>query len=369
MLGPRRRTAHDHPEPHAPSTPSLDRDAHRRPATPLPGLCFPGGPPAAVVGPGGTPLPQCTRTGRRLPARPKPCLTDASHRRSAARPHLADPRRPASSGDLHAGGAAHGARPGGVLPSGSARALPLSGAGGGAGAACGAGLDDSGSGPAGQVADRAARAAARRSRHGPRMGTARPGRQRGGVHPFGRRGGAEWVQETAIAVPGLAADGQEKEASGLYWAGCCRRRRPSDTGCPRRSRVSPAPKGVRRCRIQWPAVAPPGGRPGGLLLTALAGIRPDAPAGTLTSCPDRSAPLGEIVLTGLRLAGAPFSVRVGRLRVAVPGRRPNGCNWGVTLGDVSGPQTVATDGMPAEQKRISCGSGPRRECLSSGRRL
>jgi hypothetical protein len=55
---------------------------------------------------------------------------------------------------------------------------------------------------------------------------------------------------------------------------------------------------------------------GVLLLTVLAGIRPDAPAGTVTLCPFRSAPLGEIVLTGLRLAGAPFSVRVGRLGTA-----------------------------------------------------
>jgi hypothetical protein len=53
-----------------------------------------------------------------------------------------------------------------------------------------------------------------------------------------------------------------------------------------------------------------------LLLTSLAGIRPDAPAGTVTVRPFRAAPLGEIALTGLRISGAPFSVRVSRLGVA-----------------------------------------------------
>ena len=53
------------------------------------------------------------------------------------------------------------------------------------------------------------------------------------------------------------------------------------------------------------------------LLTVLAGIRPDAPAGTVTLNPVRSAPLGELGLTGLRVAEAPFSVRVSRLGLAM----------------------------------------------------
>jgi hypothetical protein len=53
------------------------------------------------------------------------------------------------------------------------------------------------------------------------------------------------------------------------------------------------------------------------LLTTLAGIRPDAAAGTVTLRPMSSAPLGELVLRGLRVAGAPFSVRVSRLGLAM----------------------------------------------------
>ncbi len=68
---------------------------------------------------------------------------------------------------------------------------------------------------------------------------------------------------------------------------------------------------------------------GVLLLTTLAGIRPDVPGGTVTLCPVRSAPLGEIVLTGLRLAGAPFSVRVGRLGLATVEEVADGLQMGV----------------------------------------
>ncbi len=49
------------------------------------------------------------------------------------------------------------------------------------------------------------------------------------------------------------------------------------------------------------------------LLTALAGIRPDAPAGTVVLFPVRSAPLGAVQLSGLRVAGEPFAVRISRL--------------------------------------------------------
>jgi len=67
---------------------------------------------------------------------------------------------------------------------------------------------------------------------------------------------------------------------------------------------------------------------GVLLLITLAGIRPDTPAGTVTLRPVRSAPLGEIGLTGLRIAGAPFSVRVGRLGVAMVEEAADGLQLG-----------------------------------------
>lgn len=49
------------------------------------------------------------------------------------------------------------------------------------------------------------------------------------------------------------------------------------------------------------------------VLTALAGIRPDAPAGTVALAPLAGAPLGALRLSGLRVAGEPFAVRVSRL--------------------------------------------------------
>ncbi|OSP45119.1 hypothetical protein B7767_01260, partial [Streptomyces sp. 13-12-16] len=67
---------------------------------------------------------------------------------------------------------------------------------------------------------------------------------------------------------------------------------------------------------------------GVLLLTALAGIRPDAPARTVALRPVRDAPLGETVLTGLRVAGAPFAVRISRLGLAVVEEAADGLRLG-----------------------------------------
>lgn len=66
-----------------------------------------------------------------------------------------------------------------------------------------------------------------------------------------------------------------------------------------------------------------------MLLCSVAGIRPDAPAGTVTLRPFRAAPLGEIVLTGLRISGAPFSVRVSRLGLAMVEEADDGLQLGV----------------------------------------
>ncbi|MFF7143244.1 glycogen debranching N-terminal domain-containing protein [Streptomyces nodosus] len=143
-------------------------------------------------------------------------------------------------------------------------------------------------------------------------------------NPFGHRGGAVRVQETAVAVAGLAAAGHEKEASGLLGgmlaaAEAFDHRLPEMfAGEPRTDGSTPAPHPAA-CRPAATAAAA-----GVQALTALAGIRPDAPVGTVTLRPVRSAPLGEIVLTGLRLAGAPFSLRVGRLGLAVVEQAPEG---------------------------------------------
>ncbi|WP_432119827.1 glycogen debranching N-terminal domain-containing protein [Streptomyces sp. bgisy032] len=138
-----------------------------------------------------------------------------------------------------------------------------------------------------------------------------------GFNPFGHRAGAVRVQETALAVAGLAAAGYEKEASALLLgvlaaAESFGHRLPEMYAGQQRTEGSaplPHPAACRPAAI--PAAA------GVLLLTTLAGIRPDAPAGTVTLRPLRGAPLGEIGLTGLRVAGAPFSVRVSRLGLAM----------------------------------------------------
>ncbi|WP_455681427.1 glycogen debranching N-terminal domain-containing protein [Streptomyces iakyrus] len=138
-----------------------------------------------------------------------------------------------------------------------------------------------------------------------------------GFNPFGHRAGAVRIQETALAVAGLAAAGYEKEASSLLRgvlvaAETFSYRLPEMyAGEQRTEGGAPLPHPAA-CRPAATAAAA-----GVLLLTTLVGIRPDAPAGTVTLRPVRSAPLGEIGFTGLRVAGAPFSVRVSRLGLAM----------------------------------------------------
>ncbi|MEV7066426.1 glycogen debranching N-terminal domain-containing protein [Streptomyces collinus] len=138
-----------------------------------------------------------------------------------------------------------------------------------------------------------------------------------GFNPFGHRAGAVRIQETALAVAGLVAAGYEKEASSLLRgvlvaAETFSYRLPEMyAGEQRTDGGAPLPHPAA-CRPSATAAAA-----GVLLLTTLVGIRPDAPAGTVTLRPVRSAPLGEIGFTGLRVAGAPFSVRVSRLGLAM----------------------------------------------------
>ena len=125
-----------------------------------------------------------------------------------------------------------------------------------------------------------------------------------GHNPFGHRGGAVRVHETAIGVSGLAAAGYEKEAGSLLRgvlaaAEAFGHRLPEMYGGEQRTEGSAPLPHPAACRPAATAAAA-----GVLLLTTLAGIRPDAPAGTVTLRPLRSAPLGELGLTGLRLSGA-----------------------------------------------------------------
>ncbi|MFI9615340.1 glycogen debranching N-terminal domain-containing protein [Streptomyces sp. NPDC052023] len=150
-----------------------------------------------------------------------------------------------------------------------------------------------------------------------------------GYNPFGHRSGAVRIQETAIAVAGLAAQGYEKEASSLLRgvlaaAGVFGHRLPEMYAGEQRTDGSTPLPHPAACRPAATTAAA-----GILLLTTVVGIRPDAPAGTVTLRPVRSAPLGEITLNGLRVAGAPFSVRVSRLGLAMVEEAAEGLQLGV----------------------------------------
>ncbi|UUU30426.1 glycogen debranching protein [Streptomyces sp. CA-210063] len=155
------------------------------------------------------------------------------------------------------------------------------------------------------------------------------GAKEAAYNPFGHRSGAVRVQDTAVAVAGLAAAGYEKEASSLLRgvlaaAESFGHRLPEMyAGEQRTAGGAPLPHPAA-CRPAATAAAA-----GVLLLTTLVGIRPDAPAGTVTLRPVRSAPLGEIGLTGLRVAGAPFAVRVSRLGLAMVEEAADGLQLGV----------------------------------------
>ncbi|MHC0428747.1 glycogen debranching N-terminal domain-containing protein [Streptomyces sp. O3] len=154
------------------------------------------------------------------------------------------------------------------------------------------------------------------------------GAREDGHNPFGHRGGAVRVHETAVAVAGLAAAGHEKEANSLLEgllsaADAFGQRLPEMyAGEQRTEGGAPLPHPAA-CRPAAVAAAA-----GVRVLTALAGIRPDVPGKTVALCPVSSAPLGEIGFTGLSVAGGPFSVRISRLGLAMVEEAAEGLQLG-----------------------------------------
>jgi len=149
-----------------------------------------------------------------------------------------------------------------------------------------------------------------------------------GFSPFGHRGGAVRVHETAVAVAGLAALGLEKEAAALVTgvldaAGAFGMRLPEIYGGEQRTAGgAPCPHPVA-CRPS--AVAAAGAVH---ILVALAGVRPDAPGGAVAVRPMADAPLGALRLSGLRVAGEPFAVRVSRLGLGMVEEAAEGLQLG-----------------------------------------
>ncbi|MCX3060559.1 glycogen debranching protein [Streptomyces sp. GXMU-J5] len=136
-------------------------------------------------------------------------------------------------------------------------------------------------------------------------------------NPFGHSAGAVRVRETAVAVSGLAAAGYEKEAASLL------------TGLVGAAeafgyRLPEMYAGEQRIAGGAPLPHPSACRPAAVaaaagvhVLATLVGVRPDAPGRTVALSPLRGAPLGEVGLTGLRVAGHGFAARVSRLGVAM----------------------------------------------------
>ncbi|MDX3234749.1 glycogen debranching N-terminal domain-containing protein [Streptomyces sp. ME03-5709C] len=138
-----------------------------------------------------------------------------------------------------------------------------------------------------------------------------------GHNPFGHRGGAVRVHETAVAVAGLAAAGHDREAAALLLG-------VLDAAAAFGHRLPEMYAGDQRDDSRRPAPHPTASRPaavaaaGGVhMVMALAGIRPDAPERMVAVRPLVGAPLGDLGLTGLRVAEEPFAVRIGASGTAV----------------------------------------------------
>ncbi|MGW5341836.1 glycogen debranching N-terminal domain-containing protein [Streptomyces sp. HUAS TT3] len=134
-----------------------------------------------------------------------------------------------------------------------------------------------------------------------------------GHNPFGHRAGSVRAYESAVAVAGLAQAGFAEEAAALLRglldaAESFGFRLPEMYAAEQRTAGSaplPHPAACRPAAVSAAA--------GVHVLAALAGIRPDAPAGTVALVPLPGAPLGALRLSGLRVAGEPFALRISRL--------------------------------------------------------
>lgn len=138
-----------------------------------------------------------------------------------------------------------------------------------------------------------------------------------GFSPFGHRSGAVRVHETAVAVAGLAAAGCEEAASRLLGG-------VLDAAEAFGMRLPEIYGGEQRAAGRTPCPHPMACRPAALsaagavhLLAALAGVRPDVPGGSVALRPLLSAPAGAVRVSGIRVAEAPFAVRVSRLGTAM----------------------------------------------------
>jgi glycogen debranching enzyme len=131
-------------------------------------------------------------------------------------------------------------------------------------------------------------------------------------NPLSYHCGSVWAHDTAIAVAGLAAEGHARPAAelveGLLSAAEAFEYRLPELhgGDSRRDNRRPTPYPAA-CRPQaWSAASSVA------IVHALAGLRPDVPAGRVALRPLAGAPLGGLTARGLRVAGQPVTVAVDR---------------------------------------------------------
>ncbi|MFJ1795937.1 amylo-alpha-1,6-glucosidase [Kitasatospora griseola] len=142
-------------------------------------------------------------------------------------------------------------------------------------------------------------------------------------NPLGHRSGVVRVQETALAVSGLVDAGFEREAE-ILLEGLL------EASAHFEYRLPEMYAGEQKVADCPPVPHPAACRPAAMsaaaavhLVLSLAGVRPDVPSGRVATHPASTAPLGALELTGLRVAGEPFSVRVSRIGVAVVEEAPS----------------------------------------------
>ncbi|MGW4381485.1 glycogen debranching N-terminal domain-containing protein [Kitasatospora sp. NPDC004531] len=142
-------------------------------------------------------------------------------------------------------------------------------------------------------------------------------------NPLGHRSGVVRVQETALAVSGLVDAGFEREAEilleGLLEASAHFEYRLPEMYAGEQ-KVADCPPVPHQAACRPAAVSAAAAVH---LVLSLAGVRPDVPSGRVATRPASTAPLGALELTGLRVAGEPFSVRVSRIGVAVVEEAPS----------------------------------------------
>lgn len=142
--------------------------------------------------------------------------------------------------------------------------------------------------------------------------------------PLSYHCGSIWPHDTAVVVAGLARSGHQDQLAvlvdGLLAAGAeFGYRQPELWGGDPRSEVPVPLPYPAACRPQaWSAASVMA------LVSAMLGLDPDVPAGTLGVRPARPSPVGALDVAGLRLGGSPLELAVDSAGVLRDVRLPDG---------------------------------------------